>query len=121
MKHMGKTVRSVGRVMNGDYEGKGIFFIDSLHYYDKSIYPEYSNCYIIVSNDESGKIIVKSLFPTKFTILDVISNDTIDRHELVSKALLMSDVALYFKNGKKCLVRINNSDYDRIKRITYRL
>lgn len=133
---MGKSIYRCGVVINGDFSGK-------------SVYKNDSNSYIIISNDENGKIIVNSLFPTHFSILQVISKDTVERYEEVSsskngadasaiaKGLFWAglaggllgaassqsasfDIAIYFKNGKKSLIRINNSSsYQDLKSILF--
>ena len=68
---MGKTIHRAGVVVSGDYSGKSIYMRN-----------DYS--FMIISNDENGKIIVKSLFPTRYSILKEISKTTVDHYEDVS-------------------------------------
>lgn len=93
---MGQSVYRNGTVLKGDYEGKNIYFLP-----DRGI--------SILSEDENGKIIVKSFFPTVFTVLHVISTETVERHEIVSQAWNSYDIAIYFKDGKKSLIRLLSS------------
>lgn len=135
---MGKTIHRAGVVVSGDYSGKSIY-----------IRNDYS--FMIISNDENGKIIVKSLFPTRYSILKEISKTTVDHYEDVSaietgadasavaKGLFLAgpaggllgavasksatyDLAIYFKDGEKSLIRILSSDsYQELKRILFEL
>ena len=103
---MGRTVRSVGRVIEGDYIGKNIYCNDD-------------NNYMIIDRDEGGKIIVASIFPTRFNVLQEINRSTLERHVLISNAVYRYSAALYFKNGKKCIIEIDASDYRNIERMTF--
>lgn len=89
---MGQTVNRVGIVIEGDYLGK-------------SVYKRDDSSFIIISNDENGKIIIKSLFPTVYSTLKVISKETISSYKLVTS----SDIAIYFKNGEKSLIKFHYS------------
>ncbi len=136
---MGKSIYRAGFVIDGDYKGK-------------SIYKQDEHSFVIVSNDEDGKIIVNSLFPTKFSILKGISKSTVDRYEDISinqkeadasaiaKGLIFAgpiggllgaaatsqlatyDLALYFSDGQKSIIRITNSNsYQDLKAILFSL
>ena len=93
---MGKSYYRHGTVLNGDYAGKNVY-----------IFTDAGIC--ILSNDENGKIIVKSLFPTRFSVLCTISNDSVLKHEIVSQGKNTYDIAIYFKDGKKSLIRLFSS------------
>lgn len=134
---MGKSIYRAGVIVNGDYNGKSVYKYDD-------------NSFIIVSNDENGKIIINSLFPTQYSILKEISIKTVDHYEDVStsktgadtsaiaKGLFWAgpvggllgaaatsqsatyDMAIYFKDGKKSLIRIlNSTNYQEIKSILF--
>lgn len=133
---MGKSVYRAGVVVDGDYK-------------NLNVYKQDNNSFIIVRNDENGKIIVNSLFPTNFTVVKVISKATVDRYEelsaskqgadlgAVAKGLFWLgpvggllgaatsqstsfDIAVYFKNGEKSLIRILDSTYyQELKRILF--
>lgn len=134
---MGKSIYRAGVVINGDFEGK-------------SVYKHDDNSFVVVSNDENGKLIINSLFPTHYSILKEISGNTVDHYEDIScsktgadvsaiaKGLFWAgpiggllgaaatsqsatyDLAIYFKDGKKSLIRIFNSvSYQEIKRILF--
>ena len=105
---MGRTVRSVGQVIEGDFAGKNIYCNDDTNY-------------MIISRDEGGKIIVASLFPTRFDVLQEITRETLERLVLISDAVRMYRVALYFKNGKKCIVEIGASHYSNFQQMTFKL
>ena len=96
---MGQSVYRNGVVIDGDYKGKSIYKGD-----DKS--------YIIVSNDENGKIIIKSLFPTHFSVLKEITKETVDHYVEISNVQGKTyDLALYFKSGEKSLIRLNSAGH----------
>lgn len=134
---MGKSIYRIGTVLQGDYNGKNIYKKD-----DDSL--------IIVSDDEFGKIIVHSLFPTRYTTLKTISKDTVERYEDISSSerganpsavadgllwlgpvggLLGAvasqstdyDIAVYFKDGTKSLIRMfSSSSYQELKKILFK-
>lgn len=107
---MGQSVFRAGTVIDGDFKGKGIYNGDYV------IKGGSNGSYVIVSNDENGKIIVNSLFPTHFTTLKEISRSTVDHYVDVSNDRAKSyDVALYFQDGKRSLIRINSLAYQNIK------
>ncbi len=99
---MGRTVYSCGTVAKGDFAGKNVYHSDE-------------SSLIIVSNDEKGKIIVQSLFPTKYEILQTISLETVEKYECVTD----KDIALYFKNGRKSLITFKSEAYKKVKRILF--
>lgn len=133
---MGKSIYRVGVVISGNYSGKNIY-----KYTDSS--------FMIVSNDENGKIIINSLFPTDYYKLKEISAATVDHFEDVSssqtganpsaiaKGLFWAgavggllgaaasqsatyDLAIYFKDGTKSLIRIlNSTSYQELKSILF--
>lgn len=116
---MGKTIHRIGLVVSGDFS-------------NKSIYKFTDDSYIIVSNDENGKIVFSRILPTKFTLLQMISVETVDTYEFIGRGhqrvdsfggtnmveIMCSvldalggpesyyDVAVYFKNGKKSIIRL---------------
>lgn len=71
---MGKSVYRNGTVMSGDYAGKGVYIFS-----DAGV--------SILSNDENGKIIINSLFPTRFSILRKLSSHSVLRHKIVSQGI----------------------------------
>ena len=133
---MGQSVYRAGVVLEGNYKGKSVYLNDD-------------SSFIIVSNDENGKIIIKSLFPTRYEILKTISKGTVDRYQEVSAttrgadpsavatgafwlgaagALIGAaasqsatiDVAIYFKNGEKSLIRFTSADaYQKLKAMLF--
>lgn len=134
---MGKAIYKVGTVISGDYNGKNIYKKDN-------------NSFMIVSNDEYGKIITNSLLPTHYSILKELSKATVDHYVDVSTAKQGADtsaianglfwagaiggligaattsqsatydMAVYFKNGEKSLIRIENSNsYQDLKGILF--
>lgn len=90
---MGKTVNRVGTVLEGNFAGKNVYKRDD-------------TSFIIISNDENGKIIIQSLFPTVYSTLKVICKETIASYKLVTG----SDVAFYFRDGDKSLVKFYYTD-----------
>lgn len=105
---MGKAIYRAGTVMSGDFTGKNIYKADD-------------NSYVIVSNDENGKIIINSFFTTHYTILKYISKDTIDHYKEISTSEKSIDIALYFGGGEKSLIRLFSSiHYQEIKRMLFR-
>lgn len=101
---MGRTLYYCGEVIDGDYKGKKIFF---LFFANEGL--------AIVDNDENGKIIYNSMFPTKYTIIKKINKSTVSSYKELT--VDSGDVALYFNDGRKSLVNIfNNSVYQDFKR-----
>lgn len=106
---MGKSIYRAGVVLGGDFNGKSIYKYDD-------------NKFIIISNDENGKIIINSLFPTRYSTLKDISKSTVERYEDISSTggfIPTYDMAIYFKDGQKSLVRLNSSSYQMIKQILF--
>ncbi|MBQ2661929.1 MAG: hypothetical protein IJF80_04655 [Clostridia bacterium] len=129
---MGKAIYRAGVVVSGNYSGRNIYKYDD-------------SSFMIVSNDENGKIIINSLFPTNYLKLKEISRSTVERFEDVSssqtganpsaiaKGLFWAgpvggllgaaasqsatfDLAIYFKDGTKSLIRIlNSTNYQELK------
>lgn len=111
---MGQSVFRAGTVIDGDFKGKGVYNGDYV------LKGGSGGSYVIVSNDENGKIIVKSLFPTHFTTLKEISKNTVDHYVEVSNNKTKSyDIALYFKDGQKSLIRIDSRAYQNIKSMLF--
>lgn len=135
---MGDWYYRDGFVVSGDYSGLSVYRQDNFSF-------------VIVSNDENGKIKINSIFATNFTTKKEISKNTVDHYEEVScvktdanpnaiaeglfwagplggllgAAMSKSesyDLAIYFKDGEKSLIRINNSHaYQDIKRVLFKL
>ncbi len=133
---MGESIYRAGVVLEGDYK-------------NLNVYKNNESSFVIMKNDENGKIIVKSLFPTHYSVVKTVSKETVERYEdissakqgpkaeAVSKGLFWlgpvggllgatasqntsHDIALYFKDGKKSLVRIlDASAYQDLKRILF--
>jgi hypothetical protein len=121
---MGRSIYKSGTVVSGDYMGNPVY--------------QLGDFFEILSNDENGKIIVDSWIPTKYTVLRRISKGTVEKFELLSSTeqkadpgavaggwLLFGplggilgavgsqssthDVAVYFVDGKKCMIRFESS------------
>lgn len=106
---MGKSVYRNGTVMSGDYAGKGVYIFS-----DAGV--------SILSNDENGKIIINSLFPTRFSILRKLSSHSVLRHKIVSQGIGSYDIAVYFKDGKKSLIRFyTDFAYQEFERAVFQL
>ena len=106
---MGKSIHRHGTVLEGNYAGKNVYWFS-----DTGI--------SILSNDENGKIIVQSFFSTRFTVLCTISKATVETYTTISESPSYTDVALYFKDGNKCLVRFfSELAYQELKRIMFKL
>lgn len=134
---MSKTIYRVGFVTDGAHKGRNIYKADE-------------NSFIIVGNDENGKIIIRTIFATTgYNTLKEISKATVDHYEevgasktgadagAVATGLLMAgpvgaligaaasrsesyDLAVYFKDGTKSLIRLTNSvSYQEMKRILF--
>jgi len=130
---MGRAVYRAGYVVSGDYSGRNIYQLENENFF-------------IVDNDENGKIIFGGLFPTSFQKLQTICHGQVDHYEDVSSAKTgpntsaiadgvfwggalggligavatngnaTHDIAVYFKDGKKSLIRIlNSASYQALK------
>lgn len=132
---MGKTIWSAGQVVKGDYEGR-------------YVYKQDDSSYIIVSGDDNGKIVQGFLLSTPYQKLKVISSQTVDHYEeagsvkkgpdvgavanglfwlgpvggvlgAVASQSSTTDIAVYFKDGKKSLLKLNASAAQELKRILF--
>lgn len=130
---MRRTVYRAGSVVNGDYDGLNVYIRDA-------------DSFVIIKNDVGGKIAPGNMIYTEEQIL---SKATVDRYESVSAVnkgpdlatvatgLIMFgaigalagaassqsatyDIAVYFKNGKKSLIRFFSTDaYQEFTRIMF--
>ena len=124
---MGKEMELHGQVIDGDFKGKNVY-----RWNDSS--------FIIVD----GKI-ATGLFAPGYTKLQEISKDTVERYVEISSTsgnshpnaaiigilgvlsgtaigTAQHDLAIYFKNGKKCVIRLFfDTCYNDLKRILFTL
>ena len=120
---MRRTVYRAGSVINGEYNGLNVYVRDN-------------DSFVIIKNDIGGKLSPNNMVYSEEKIL---SKDTVDRYESVSAVnkgpnpasvatgLIMFgpigalagaaasqssayDIAVYFKDGKKSLIRLFSSD-----------
>lgn len=130
---MRRTIYRIGSVINGSFNGLNVYVRDA-------------NAFVIIKNDLKGKISPGNMIYTEEQIL---SKSTVDRYENVSAiqkgpdpasmatGLIMFgaigalagaaasqsstyDVAVYFKDGKKSLIRFYSADiYQEFLRIMF--
>lgn len=130
----------VGVVMEGDYAGKSIYIHSSLYGFN------HDDSFIKIFNDENEKIST-GLFKTEFSFLEIINFKSIDHYievsssktgpdaSAVTKGVIFGgvvggmigatatsqpetyDIAVYFKDGKKSLIRLFGSrTYQKFKK-----